>query len=174
MRASRPKQKQKRQHAPGRVVRDAAGGPTASSTNTTANEEESRKEYLEFRKYLMEREHQGYENFDKTVLTLTSTALAFSLTLGTFLGASRTRIELLAVAWGAFAFGIACSLVSLILSPAAYRRQIEILDLDYSGDPEALQRQNSFDWFIDRLNYITTGACLCGIACFAAYVYFNV
>src|SRR5689334_3384649 len=88
-----------------------------------------REEYLQLHKIYEEGEQKAYESFDTAILTLASSAFGISLALAQYMASVRliSQTWLLAGAWAGFIATILLTLVSFLVSQAAFRRQHELL-----------------------------------------------
>ncbi|ELL3760451.1 hypothetical protein ACJLUZ_002144 [Vibrio cholerae] len=88
--------------------------------------------YDSFRDELLKRQLSNTENYDKSILTLSSSGLAISLT---FLDAlvpieQAAHLWLMKTSWWCFLFSIICSLLAYLVSNAAISKQMSIAE-DY-------------------------------------------
>ncbi len=109
-----------------------------------------RKEYLEERKLLVELEASAYRDFDRTLLTLSSGAIALSVA---FIDKLQNMVfmNLLMFSWLTWCISLFLQLASLFLTPKAMREEQVILNEQYkaySKDP----RQNKYLGWSSDLN----------------------
>jgi hypothetical protein len=109
--------------------------------------------YVDERKQLATFEQANYERYEKTILTLSSAFLAFSVSfLGLFKPAASTPPEVrpilglpvLVLAWLAFAGSVTVMLVCFIVNSLAMRGDIHKLEAAVQDDVAALKALNVF------------------------------
>lgn len=103
---------------------------------------EQRKEYLAERELLVRGEHQAIQEYDKSILTLSASALAFSIALTGFLHRRTEADGLLVVTWICFLVAVLSTVVSLFASHFAFQARRGELDIDYAR--QAAQRAKDF------------------------------
>lgn len=88
---------------------------------------------MDERRALVEAEKSGSQQFDKAILTLAAGALAISLTFIKNIAPHPKdwTIYFLLASWIGFIISLVCTLCSFLTSQAAFRKQIEILGLDF-------------------------------------------
>ncbi len=109
------------------------------------------------------------ENFDRSILTLSSAALAISVT---FLrgGTNYNYFFLLYIAWTGFGVAIFSTVVSYLISQKAIKRQFQILDDYYSnGTNEKNDYENPWDRWTNRCSYISATTFLLAIIAMLLY-----
>ena len=128
------------------------------------------KPQIEYKDYLAEREHlskyeqSNYDNYEKTILTLSAAFLAFSVS---FLGLFRKKVDsgtdlpaltarfLLIWSWISFASSIFFMLLSFLINAIAIRAEVVELQLRLEGTPPSSKRNN---WtFLGYLLYFISG-----------------
>ena len=109
--------------------------------------------YVDERKQLATFEQANYERYEKTVLTLSSAFLAFSVSfLGLFRPVATTQpnvppitaLPILILAWLAFAGSVTVMLSCFIVNSLAMRRDIHKLEAAVNKDVASLNARNVF------------------------------
>ena len=144
----------------------ADGNNTQEGTQTP--EEREREEYLEERKILVEAERQAAESFDKSLITLSSGALALTVPFIRFLAPNPTALCLLFVAWGGFILALLTILFSILVSQGALRKQRDILDELYRHNADAAQKNRLAD-VTNALNTASIVLFVGGVLMFALF-----
>lgn len=98
--------------------------------------------YRETRTRFDEQRVSQINAFDKATLTISTSAIGFSVILLTALSTLKpvTDLKLLVMSWAAFAIVILANLISYLLGAAAFQKEIESLDDamrtgDWAGQP---------------------------------------
>lgn len=148
---------------------------TNAGSSRKAQTQMPREEYLQLHKVYEEGEQKAYESFDKAILTIASAAFGVSLALAQYMASAHplTQTWLLAGAWVGFIAAILSTLVSFLVSQAAFRRQHELLAQEYYGGAPAVAGTNRFGWLTDKLNWLSAIAFVVGVAFIACFVYAN-
>lgn len=90
------------------------------------------EDYLAERQSLIQAEHQSAHNYDKYLVTLSSGALAISLTFVIYVAPADPQCAwAICTGWGAFALSLTCILAALQMSQWAFSRQRDIFDRRY-------------------------------------------
>ncbi|MDE1516056.1 hypothetical protein PUN32_13760 [Vibrio sp. dsl-7] len=113
--------------------------------------------YDKFRDELLKRQLSNTENYDKSILTLSSAGLAISLTfLTTIVPMSHAAyLWLIKVSWFCFLFSIFCSLLAYLVSNAAITKQMSIAENYYVNKiSSAFNQRNWLSVLNDCLNYV--------------------
>lgn len=127
----------------------------SSEENETPDRSEY-EAYAEERKILIEAEKETAQQFDKYVLTLAAGALALSITFINQIAPKPISCSLwiLLLAWSLFSLSILSTLISLLTSQRACRRQIEIYEQAFKGQGIG---ENSYAWWTVLLNRASIG-----------------
>lgn len=130
-----------------------------------------RKEYLEERRLLASLEAEAYKSFDKSILTFSSGAIAFSMT---FLNKFNEAIcfNLIIASWTLWALAILFQLISYFISAKAMHEELAILNEQYKQYDEE-PRLNKFTGWPSRLNIATLVSFWLGVVLFITFVIFN-
>jgi len=143
-----------------------------------ANDSEAEKYqvYIEERKLLIEQENNQSHSFDKYILTLSSGALALSVT---FLKIMKSVVIswfcLLIISWGLFVFTITIILVSFILSQKACEKQRLINENYFFGDEGNNNsiENNKYSFWVEILNYTSVITFILGVIFFLVFATHN-
>jgi|SRR6185295_8467152 len=92
---------------------------------------ELRREYLSERDFDYRSEQQSILEYDKAMLTLSASALGFSMALISFLGKGAVGKYLIVAVWTFFLSAILSTIISLYLSHRAFRRDQLRVNRDY-------------------------------------------
>ncbi|WP_258526248.1 hypothetical protein [Vibrio tarriae] len=112
--------------------------------------------YDSFRDELLKRQLSNTENYDKSILTLSSAGLAISLTFLKILVPIEQAVHLwlMKASWGCFLFSIICSLLAYLVSNAAISKQMSIAEDYYVNKSEsAFSKCNWLSVLNNYLNY---------------------
>lgn len=137
---------------------------TASSETPFVPTEERKKQYTDFLAETHKRELSGSENFDKSVLTLSSAGLGLSLTfLKDFASVGHDAFAwlpwLLYMSWIAFTLATLCTMASFLVSGKALECHKKLAYRVYmEGEDEAFAETNKWNAWTGRLNYASAGA----------------
>ncbi|OAI06233.1 hypothetical protein A1353_09480, partial [Methylomonas methanica] len=126
---------------------------------TKDQQERAIKIYDAYRDDLRKRQLSNTENYDKTILTLSSSALALSLTAIRIIIPLKSANCLFIIQWCWWLFGvtIAISIIAYWVSNKALDKQLEIAEDYYSnGNNDAFSRKNWYSITNNWLN-ISTG-----------------
>lgn len=118
-------------------------------------DDECRKLHSELRAELLKRELSGSENFDKSVLTLSSAGLGLSISfLKDFVPPETPGVPwMLYLSWGMFTAATLSTMASFLVSGKAIKRQLVLADRGYlQGDWKAFEEKNPWDRLTTRLN----------------------
>jgi len=94
-------------------------------------EESDHSSYLEYADYLRTRHGESARSFDKTLATLSSGALAISVTFVNVIAPAPTQTLILGLAWGGFALALLTNLLSFFLAERDYFHSMKLLGSDY-------------------------------------------
>ena len=122
---------------------------------TESENGEKRKTYLEERKLLVDAERESARSFDKSMLTLSSGALALSITFIRQIAPVPRFEPYLYLAWSGFILALLCTLVSFLSSQTALRKQRDILDLNYQDRRSAPEQKNLMSAVTNYLNWFS-------------------
>lgn len=132
---------------------------SVENTNRTKEQQERAiKIYDAYRDDLRKRQLSNSENYDKTILTLSSSGLALSLTAIKFAIplATATRIYLLQWSWYLFGLTIFISIAAYWVGNQALDKQLEIAERYYAqGIEDAFLEKN---WYSDINHWLNTTA----------------
>lgn len=127
-----------------------------------------RQEYLEERKFLIELENQQAKSFDKAMITLSASALAFSIAFVRDF-TLKPKVEcLLFVAWTGFIVALLTILLSFLFSQSALRKERNIRDIEYEEDP--CKQCNFWAKATNVLNWLSIISFIVGIIFLALFV----
>lgn len=118
-------------------------------------DDECRKLHSELRAELLKRELSGSENFDKSVLTLSSAGLGLSISfLKDFVPPEAPGVPwMLYLSWGMFTVATLSTMASFFVSGKAIKRQLVLADRGYlQGDWKAFEEKNPWDRLTTSLN----------------------
>lgn len=127
---------------------------------------ERKKLYADCRDDLLKRQLSNSENFDRSVLSLSSALLAASIAFirPSGPGAGTHHAAILAWSWAAFAVAIISTMVSFLVSQKAVDRQLDLAEQYYlQRKDEALTAANDSAKWTTRLNALAGIAFLTGI-----------
>lgn len=130
------------------------------------NDAVRRKLYEDCRNDLLKRQLSNSENFDRSVLSLSSALLAASIAfIKPAAGASGiVHATLLSWSWGALTLAIASTMLSFLVSQMAIDRQLEFATKYYlENDDDALTATNRPAKFTVWLNWCAAVAFACGV-----------
>lgn len=129
----------------------------------------NRNEYLSERQVLINLEAEAYRSFDKTLITVSSGAIALSI--GFFGRVDITHFKILLLnSWLLWLCSIILQLISLYITPKAMREEQAILNERYLGSPE---RKNKFVGRPSIFNLLSLGAFGLGTVLFIILVMIN-
>lgn len=131
--------------------------------------------YKDERQFLSELENSNYENYEKTILTLSSAFLAFSVSfLGILPTYSETSSSLITVkkevvahslliySWVSFSISVIAILLCFLVSALAIRKEVEKLELGLA-DATALTKKNRWSSLTYILYFISGVSFLLGL-----------
>ena len=134
-------------------------------------QEMDRSEYLEERKLLIQLEAEGYRNFDKTLLTLSSGAVALSSTY--FFNIPQMVYPVfLVVSWSLWCVSISSQLLSVYFTPKALREEQRVLN-EQAIDPSKEPGKNRYLGKASKLNLLSTLSFALGIFSFVVFMTLN-
>lgn len=127
---------------------------------------ERQKLYAETRTDLLKRQLSNAENFDRSVLSLSSGLLAASIAFikPSATGSGMGHAAVLACSWVALAIAVASTMISFLVSQKAIDRQLDFAAKYYlQRQDDALQARNGpAEWTV-RLNWVAGCAFGAGI-----------
>ena len=141
------------------------------------NKERTIKIHDAYRDDLRKRQLSNTENYDKTVLTLSSSGLALSLTAIKFAIplATANYVCLIQISWWLFCITIIIAIVAYWVGNKALDVQLKIAEDYYAkGIEEAYSRKNRYSDVNDWLNIIAGVAFMIATACIISFVTFNI
>lgn len=130
-----------------------------------------------FRGELLKRQLSNSENYDKAILTLSSSGLAISISFINFIkDISRADfIFLMSLSWAFFTLAIILSLIAYYVGNKAIDKQLDIAEDYYlNGNNEAFTQKNRFTTYNEWLNVSCGFLFILGIFCVAIFVVINV
>ena len=124
---------------------------------------------IEYRRLLQELENKSQDQYDKTVIMLSTGALGISFAFLKDIVQLDTAVEtwLLLSAWVCWALSATSVLLSFYSSKFALRKAIEDLDNDRESD-------NSNDRWTTILNFCSGACFIIGLCFMIAFVHFNI
>lgn len=148
--------------------------------NETINEvdrQERIRLYEKFREYLIGLMSSNSQNFDKAILSLSTTLLAFSLAFIKELVdlSSAINLVLLKISWGSLTLAIILTVISFLTSQIGINIQLKHAEkyyLDMKDD--YLTKRNWFKSITHILSYITAISFLLGIILTVIFVQSNI
>lgn len=157
---------------------------TYNEENTVQNgnrTEEQQKRAIEiydaYRDDLRKRQLSNTEHYDRTILTLSSSGLALSLTAIKFAIPLATAKYLFLLQWSWWSFGatISISIIAYLVSNKALDKQLEIAEDYYSkGIEDAFSKKNWYSTVNDRLNVAVGLTFLIATALIISFVALNI
>lgn len=133
----------------------------AKDSGTISRTEDEQKRAIEmfdsFRDELLKRQLSNTENYDKSILTLSSAGLAISLTFFKFIVPVNMSEELwlMKLSWICFLSTVILSLAAYLVSNAAITRQLKIAEDYYVNQKEsAFNNKNWLSSINNWLNYL--------------------
>ena len=149
----------------------------ADSVNEKAPDRDSRDQRCSaLRDRLWVGRQATFESLDKYVLTLSSGALALSLSLirDVVPLVSAQWFPALVVSWTAFVGAIALTMASFVVGQLAHDKQLDILEKFQQGDDRAFDNEaNPFVNWTKWPNYAAVGAFFIGLVATVAFVAIN-
>lgn len=130
-----------------------------------------RKEYLEERKRLYDKEWESYRDFDKTLITVSSGAIALSVTFVANFTLPVLQIFIF-VSWVFWLLTIVMEIFSFQVSATALRRESEILAAQYR-DLLSENEENKFIGYAGKLNFLAFASFMTGAYFFLAFIILN-
>jgi hypothetical protein len=127
---------------------------------------ERQKLYADCRNDLLKRQLSNSENFDRSVLSLSSALLAGSIAFirPSGVGAGTDHAAILGWSWVALGAAIMITMVSFLVSQMAIARQLEFADDYYRRKQDgALTATNDPAKWTERLNILAGAAFLAGV-----------
>jgi len=137
-------------------------------------EEMSRNElYQKTREDLLKRQLSNNENFDRSILTLSSAALALSVAF-LQVGTSHNCFPMLVLAWVGFVVSIISTVISYLTSQKGILRQLDLAEKYYQQNEEsALTAENHAAAWTNRCAYISVTAFVLAIILLLIYFAIN-
>lgn len=131
--------------------------------------------YYDTRRTLDELRISQQNAFDKAILTISSSALAFSLVVMTALvgEAEINKVWLLVSSWCCFSVSIVINLLSYLVAEKALAKEIECLDETMSADQPVIQVRNIFVKWTKRANILAILSLIVGIATLLSFALAN-
>ncbi len=131
--------------------------------------------YYDTRKTFDEIRISQLNAFDKAILTISSSALAFSvIILTTFSGrGSIFYLSFLIISWASFSVAIVTNLVSYLLAAKSVDKEIAELDESISSDSHVSLIRNKFVKFTDFANMIAILAFIGGVVFLLLFAFLN-
>ena len=126
--------------------------------------------YQKTREDLLKRQLSNNENFDRSILTLSSAALALSVTFMKGGGSTHNFFALLVLAWVGFVFSIIVTIMSYLTSQQGITRQLNLAESYYlENNEDSLTARNLWAEWTDRFAYISATVFVFGIVMLLAY-----
>jgi len=128
--------------------------------------------YSSERQALMKSEYHAADQFDKTLITLSTGSLYLSF----YFVKDIEEIQgycLLAIGWFFFVISIISILVSFLLSEKAFRKQLEILDKKFSSKDKSYVEENKYNNWIGCTQKISFFSLILGIIMLTIFYFFN-
>lgn len=114
---------------------------------------EAQKIYSEYRNELLKRQLSNNENYDKAILTLSSSGLALSLAIYNLSSMQHQNTTQLLVAWSFYLLAIFISISAYLISNKAIDKQIDIAERYYlKQELNSYNEKNWFSWSNNLLN----------------------
>jgi hypothetical protein len=136
---------------------------------------QKRKEYLDDRRVFEDRKYINQQNFDKTILTISTLALGFSLTLIKDTNAVvNYEPGILIVSWSCFVVSMLSILISYLTASKAFENHIKLRDEYYETDKYPTESKNRANKFTLILNYTALSSLLLGIVFLLIFVLKNI
>lgn len=145
----------------------------ATSSSPGATYDLSNEEFLALWNPLVEGELAQTTAFDKVIITLSSAALALSITFIHDIAPTPKEHHWLAMAWLGFGAALVINLVSYLVGQFAYRRQAEILQDIADKKPDALDQPNRFLTAAFWLNGTSAAAFIIGVIGIGLFAWAN-
>jgi hypothetical protein len=142
----------------------------------TGDNDEGQRLYSEYRRDLLARQLSNSENFDRSILSLSSAALGFSISFIKDIVPlkSATHLCLLHSSWILFALSIVATLSSLIVSQFAIDKQLIFAEQYYlEKREEFLTRRNPFALVTVWLNRVAGALFIAGIGLTVVFAVLN-
>src|SRR5689334_325028 len=140
-----------------------ASSNMAKGNNPDATDNLSREDFLALWTPLVEGDRAQTAAFDKVIITLSSAALALSITFIHDIAPIPKEQHWLAIAWIGFGTSLVVNLVSYLIGQRAYRRQVEILQDVADQKENARDQSNMFLTSAIWLNSISAIAFIVGV-----------
>jgi hypothetical protein len=150
-----------------------------NTVQDTGRTEEEQKRAIEiydaYRDTLIKGRFSNDENYDKTIITLSSSGLALSLTAIRFAIKTTEHLYLLKASWWLFGITIFISIIAYRMSNQALDKQLEIAEEYYlKGIEGAFSKKNRYSTVNDWLNMITGVTFITATAFIISFVTFNI
>lgn len=153
----------------------------ATETDRIPRSDEEQKRSIEiydsFRDELLKRQLSNTENYDKSILTLSSAGLAISLTFLKLLVpiSEAQELWLMKTAWVCFLLSILLSLIAYLVSNAAITKQLEIAEDYYVNSYQsAFNKKNVLSHLNNWLNKIVGLFFAAAITTIVVFVIINI
>jgi hypothetical protein len=134
-----------------------------NSNNQEDQEYQERKEFLDERRFLIENEIREAASFDKYLLTISTGALAISIT---FMGQIRSTLNpmwLFMAFWISILITISAVVLSFKFSSNAWKRQRDILEEEYITGENNSEANNAWTRAMKILNWVGLCSFILGI-----------
>lgn len=149
----------------------------SNGSRTEEQEKRANEIYDAYRDDLRKRQLSNTENYDKTLLTLSSSGLALSLTAIKFAIplATAKYLLLLKGSWTLFGLTVFISIIAYWISNKALDKQLEIAEEYYSKNiSNAFSKKNWYSIINNWLNIMAGIAFLIATALIISFVTFNI
>ena len=148
-----------------------------NNSRTEEHQKRAIEIYDDYRDDLKKRQLSNDENYDKTILTLSSSGLALSLTAIKFAIplATAKYLCLIKVSWWLFGLAIFTSIIAYRVSNKALDLQLENAEEYYvKGNEEAFSKENCYSSFNNMLNKVSGSTFLIATISIILFVTLNI
>lgn len=137
--------------------------------------DDAKKHYWEYIAETSKRELSGIDNFDKSILTLSSAGLGLSMSfLKDFVGVAVVWPWFLYVSWGMFGIATLSTMASFMVSGKALEYQKKLAYRGYiRGEDAAFDEPNKWNQITICLNYVSATAFFSALILTIAFVIIN-
>jgi hypothetical protein len=133
---------------------------------------QQRQEYLDSMRFLSEGESRSFSNLEKSLLVLTTGALALSVTFLQVVKGAVDCLDIAVIAWIFWVMSLTSQLASYYLSARAFREEQEIISEQYrKREPQVSGRTNIFTPMVHTSNQASISLFILGAIIFLLFVY---
>lgn len=139
--------------------------------------DEGERLYQPIANELRRRQTSNSEHYDKSILTMSSSTLAFTIFVIKYLvdWDCASNKNLLFISWGTLFLSILTSLIAYKVGNNAIRNNLtKIRDYYLGGDKEALNRTDCLAKLNNYLNYATGGLFIVSLALVLVFIWLNI